>query len=51
MGLDADMKFRVVGGGGKGHKAFRRVGVDWGKCAHMTRYKGQREWHQFRSLA
>ena len=45
------MKFRVIGGGGKGHKMFRRVRVDWGKCAHMTRYKGQREWHLFRSLA
>ena len=51
MGLGADMIFRVVGGGGKGHKALRRVGGDWGKCAHMTTYKGQREWHLIRSLA
>ncbi len=51
MGQDADMDFRVVGGGGKGHKACRRVGGDWGKCALMTTYKGQRECHLFMSLA
>ena len=45
------MDFRVVGGGGKDHKECRRVGGDWGECAHMTTYKGQREWHLFMSLA
>ncbi len=40
-GLDADMKFRVVRGWGKGHRACGRVRGDWGKCAHITTYKGQ----------
>jgi hypothetical protein len=44
------MEFRVVWGGGKGHKACRRVGGDWGKCAHMIRQKGQRERHLFIGL-
>ena len=45
------MDFRVVGRGGKAHNACRRVRGDWGKCAHITTYKGQREWHLFMSLA
>ena len=50
MGLGADMKFRVGGGGGKGHEQCRRVG-GVGASAHITSYKGLREWHLFRSLA
>ena len=34
-----------------GQRACRRVGGDWGKCAHMMRQKGQREWYLFWSLA
>ncbi len=35
MGLGADMKFRVVGGGGKGHEQCRRIGGGLGQvCTH-----------------
>ncbi len=52
MGLGADMQFRVIGEGERAMSSAGGLGGrDWGNCAHITSYKGLREWHLFRSLA